>query len=171
MPAFRRRVIQRAVLSTNLHRRHLNESQRAMVGAKLETMDHGGDRRSQDQDANLHLDRAEAVIAAATSHRVASEMVDVSPRSIADGKKVLDKAAAVLVQRVEQGEVAVSLAAKIADLPMAEQDALADADEATLRGAVKKSRRAERDMGDATRAASAALFRVFGMVSAATARY
>jgi N6-adenosine-specific RNA methylase IME4 len=44
------------VLSLNVHRRHLSESQRGMVVAKLETLKHGGDRKAE-QDANLHLDR------------------------------------------------------------------------------------------------------------------
>ena len=45
------------VLDANLRRRHLSESQRAMVAAKLETTSHGGVRRGV-QDASLHLDRA-----------------------------------------------------------------------------------------------------------------
>jgi hypothetical protein len=40
------------VLSLNLHRRHLSESQRGMVVSKLEILRHGGDRKG-DQDANL----------------------------------------------------------------------------------------------------------------------
>ncbi len=44
------------VLSLNVHRRHLSESQRGMVVAKLETLKHGGDRK-REQDANLPLDR------------------------------------------------------------------------------------------------------------------
>jgi hypothetical protein len=41
------------VLSTNLHRRHLTESQIGMVGANLETLEWGGDRSVH--DATLHL--------------------------------------------------------------------------------------------------------------------
>ena len=44
------------VLSSNLHRRHLDPSQRAMIAAKMETFKHGGDRKS-DQDATLQTRR------------------------------------------------------------------------------------------------------------------
>jgi ParB-like chromosome segregation protein Spo0J len=43
------------VIAKNLKRRHLDESQRAMVAAKLATLSHGGDRKS-DQAANLPVD-------------------------------------------------------------------------------------------------------------------
>ena len=43
------------VVRHNLHRRHLNESQRAIIASRLANMQHGGDRKS-DQTANLPLD-------------------------------------------------------------------------------------------------------------------
>jgi N6-adenosine-specific RNA methylase IME4 len=95
------------VLSKNLRRRHLNESQRAMVAAKIETLTHGGDRRSEDQDANLHLE---------ISRPKAAEMLSVSKRSIASAKAVHEKGDPDLVRAVEQGKLAVSEAAKAATL-------------------------------------------------------
>jgi hypothetical protein len=58
------------VISKNLKRRHLSESQRGYVAAKLETLKHGGNRKS-DQDANLHLDRDDA-----------AKLLNVSPRTV-----------------------------------------------------------------------------------------
>src|SRR5262245_61284071 len=47
------------ILSVNVSRRHLTASQRTMVAARLETTQHGGDRKSR-QDAQMHLDRKAA---------------------------------------------------------------------------------------------------------------
>ena len=89
------------VRSLNLHRRHMDASQRAMSAAKLETVPHGGDRKS-DQNANLHLEtRAEA----AAKH-------NVSVRAIASAAKVLKEGSPELVAAVERGEVKVSAAEK-----------------------------------------------------------
>lgn len=63
------------VLSLNLHRRHLTESQRAMVASKLAKQTQGGDRRS-DQRANLPLE---------TTNSQAAEMLNVSERSVGLG--------------------------------------------------------------------------------------
>lgn len=96
------------VVSLNLHRRHLDEGQRATVAAKLETIKHGGDRKS-DQDANLHLDikRSEA-----------AELLNVSTRSVASARSVIDaveenKAIPEIQIAMEQGRLAPSMAEKI----------------------------------------------------------
>ena len=89
------------VLSLNLHRRHLNESQRAMVAAKLATLRHGGDRKS-DQAANLPLE----------TQAKAALLLNVGERSVRAAAKVRAEGAPELVHAVERGAVSVSAAAK-----------------------------------------------------------
>lgn len=74
------------VLSQNLHRRHLTESQRAAVAAKLANMTRGGDRRS-DQSANLHFENSPVTISQA------AEMLNVSERSVKTARKVQEEGA------------------------------------------------------------------------------
>jgi N6-adenosine-specific RNA methylase IME4 len=93
----------------NLKRRHLSESQRAMVAAKLATFKHGGDRRS-DQAANLQVDRASA-----------AKLLHVSERSVASAHEVRNHGAPELVSAVEHDDIAVSTAADVAKLPIQEQ--------------------------------------------------
>jgi len=99
----------RFVISENLRRRHMSESERATAAARLANVKHGGDRRS-DQDANLHL---ESDITRAD----AAEMLGVSARSVASAAKVLKEGAPELVAAMEQGTASVSAAAEIATLP------------------------------------------------------
>ena len=104
------------VVSLNLTRRHLTESQRASVAAKLANLGHGGDRKS-DQGANLPLEpEAPAVTVAA-----AAEMLNVSERSVKSARKVQEQGAPELVAALDAGTVAVSTAADIATLPQEEQ--------------------------------------------------
>lgn len=91
----------RYILSTNLHRRHLNESQRAMVAAEIANVTHGGDRKS-DQSADLHLDPIKVEDAA--------EMLNVSPRSVKSAKKVKASGDEKLIAEVKAGKVKVSKA-------------------------------------------------------------
>jgi hypothetical protein len=100
------------VLALNLSRRHLTESQRAMVAAKVATMPHGGDRKAENQDANLRLDR---------TITEAAKSVSVSPRSVDAAKAVLSDGTPALARAVERGEIPVSVAAKIAKTPPAKQ--------------------------------------------------
>jgi hypothetical protein len=87
------------VIRLNQLRRHLNESQRAMVGAKLENMKQG---RPNIKDANLHV---------SIPREKAAEALQVSERSIANAAVVLKSNDADLIQKVEKGEIKVSAAA------------------------------------------------------------
>jgi ParB-like chromosome segregation protein Spo0J len=84
------------VLSANLHRRHLNESQRAMVAAKLATLSVG---------ANQHSEKEGTPIGAA------SKILSVGRGSIDRAKVVLKSGNQALIKEVEKGETSVSKAA------------------------------------------------------------
>ena len=98
------------VVSFNLKRRHLNESQRAMVAAKLANLQHG-----------QRKDRVEGSIDLST----ASVMVNVSEPSIKRARAVQREAVPELIAAVEQGHIAVSIAAKAAALPAENQREIA----------------------------------------------
>ena len=106
------------VMSANIHRRHLDESQRAMVAAKL--------RAVKIQDATFSASEGKTAPCAnlhTESKAEAARALHVSPRSVASATKVLERGAAVTIKAVESGGLAVSRAAKIADLPKTEQRA------------------------------------------------
>jgi hypothetical protein len=97
-------------VSLNLRRRHLDETQRAVVAAKLENLKHG--QRADLRDANLHLfDQAPV---APVSRAAAAQLLNVSERSVASARKVVDEGAPELVVAVERGKVSVSAAADVA---------------------------------------------------------
>lgn len=86
------------VISLNLHRRHLNESQRGMVAAKLANISHGGDRRS-DQAANLPVDKV--------SQPEAARMLNIGERTLRDAKAIL-REAPEQVEAIERGEKTIT---------------------------------------------------------------
>lgn len=94
------------VVSTNLHRRHLTESQRASVAARLANMRQGA-RTDREPRANLHE----------VSTAAAAEMLNVSERSVKTARKVQETAPAEIVRAVDEGRISVSLAAEVAELP------------------------------------------------------
>lgn len=93
------------VVSLNLHRRHLNEAQRGMVAAKLETLKQG----RPNKDANLHD--------CSVSRSDAAEMLNVSARTVAAASKIQDEAPPEVVHAVEAGEVSINLATQFQALP------------------------------------------------------
>ena len=86
------------VISHNLHRRHLDESQKAMVAAKLAKLKHGDNQHTK-EDGPIGL-----------SIKDASKMVNCSERSTKRAKKVIAEGANEVQQAVERGELPVSVA-------------------------------------------------------------
>jgi N6-adenosine-specific RNA methylase IME4 len=123
------------VISLNLRRRHLDESQRSMVAAKLATLGEG--RPSKTSSIEL------------VSQDTASTMLNVGVASIKRARTVLEKGTDELKHAVEQGHIAVSLAAKAAELPKAQQREIVKQAEAgnanVVRNVVKKAARADRE--------------------------
>src|SRR5262249_24238916 len=93
------------VVSLNLRRRHLNESQRVMVAAKLATLRDG---QRADLVEGLPIGGASALL-------------NVTERSVARAREVQDHGAPELVHAVEKGAVSVSGAATIAARSIEEQ--------------------------------------------------
>lgn len=97
------------VVSLNLRRRHLDESQRAMVAVKLANVPHGGDRSTKSPIGDLK------------TQAQAAELLNVGKRSVERAREVLDEGAPELVQAVERGVVSVSAAADVSSLPKPKQ--------------------------------------------------
>jgi hypothetical protein len=127
------------VISLNLKRRHLDESQRAMIGAKLATLKQGGDH-SKPSIEGLSADQA-------------SSLLNVSDASIERGRVVIKKGTPELIKAVEQGNVSVSAAAEFAKQPKEDQ-AKQIAEAGTPADAVKAGRAASKTPKPVTDAVS-----------------
>lgn len=96
----------RFVISKNLSRRHLDDSQRAMVAGRLANMRQGA-RNDLKHSANWPE----------VSQPEAAEQLNVSERSVRRARQVIDAKVPELVEAVDDGELPVSVAAAIATLP------------------------------------------------------
>ncbi len=99
-------------VSLNLNRRHLSESQRALVAARVANVDHSGETIEA------------ASIEAAIPQRKAAQMLNVSRASIQRAAKVLKDGVSDLEEMVESGAVTVNRAAKIAEMSKGKQKRL-----------------------------------------------
>lgn len=131
------------VISKNLKRRHLDESQRALVAARLANMERG---RPAENPANLP--DLETPAATVTQDR-AAQMLNVSPRLLRAAKAVQERAEPELARAVEQGKIAVSAAAQAVDLDAETQRKIAAEAERghanVARRVIKQERREARE--------------------------
>ena len=95
------------VLSKNLHRRHLNESQRAMIAAKIANLPKGRPGKNPPIGGFTQSE--------------AAKMLNTSERSVGRASKVQKSSVPEVAKAVETGKVPVSVAAKLADAPPEEQ--------------------------------------------------
>jgi ParB-like chromosome segregation protein Spo0J len=84
------------VLSANLHRRHLNEGQRAMVAAKLTDLEKGANQYTKGEGVSIDT---------------ATKLLNVGRASINRARKVLATGDPALIAAVEQGTASVTAAA------------------------------------------------------------
>jgi hypothetical protein len=111
------------VVSLNITRRHLTVEQRAMAGARIATLQRGH---------NQHTARAassEHVATATSSQSAVAEQLGVSRHSILRARKVIDGGSKRLQAAVESGDVSLSRAAAVVELPKSDQLAATSEDD------------------------------------------
>jgi ParB-like chromosome segregation protein Spo0J len=89
------------VLSENLHRRQLQQSQRALIAAKMANLKNGEQKRNAPANEG------------ATSVDDAASLLNVSVATVERAKHVLANGSAALIEAVESMQVTVSLADKL----------------------------------------------------------
>lgn len=125
------------VLSKNLHRRHLDTSQRALVAAKAKPMFEEEARKRQKGGQGGVLLVKKSTQAKGKARDQAAAVVNVSGFSVTQAEKVLDAGAPELVAAVEQGKITVSDAAQITKASKETQRAVV---EQVVSGKAKKAR-------------------------------
>lgn len=139
------------VLSTNLHRRHLNESQRGMVAFEVEKIYAKDAKERQREHGSTAPGRANTSGKSAGSdgeaRTKAAAALNVSPRLVQDAKKISTKGAPEVVEAVRAGKIAVGDAVRIVAEPPAKQAAFVASVEAgeakTLKEAAQRATKAE----------------------------
>lgn len=115
------------VISLNLHRRHLNESQRGMVHGRIATLPKG---------SNQHT----AIAVSVPTQEEAAALLNVSVDTGQRARKVIDRGTPELAAAVESGRVSVSAAADVAELPKEEQREIVAKGEKEILEAAKQIR-------------------------------
>ena len=108
----------RYIISTNIHRRHLTTSQRAMIAAELANLMPGSNQyvHKLKDGSEVRAETGELVSNETPSHT--AEMMNVGRASVYRAKEVLDHAPD-LAAKVKSGELKVSKAASMASTRVA----------------------------------------------------
>jgi len=117
------------VVARNLHRRHLTESQRALVAARLKPLfeeearqrQQAGLKQGDQLPMSANLRKREKHEENAWSAQKAAQRLQVSARSVESADQVKKQGIPELIDAVAAGQVAVSAASRIARLPAEQQ--------------------------------------------------
>lgn len=120
------------VISKNLIRRHLRDSQRALIAAELATNKWGGDRRTWKPE----MSRSEA-----------AQLLRVSERSVNSAAIVKGRGSDELIEALRVGAVSVDAAARLALLPSAKQKDIVGRGSRAIVAEARKSRKNHRGSG------------------------
>jgi hypothetical protein len=118
------------VLSANLHRRHLSESQRAMLAVQLKPLYDAEARQRQFATLNTDVTPPVTRNGVELEHGESADLVgrrlDISGDTVRRAVKVSEHGVPRLIELVEQDQVSVSAAAAVATLSASRQDQLLD---------------------------------------------
>lgn len=109
------------VVSHNLHRRHLNESQRGMVGARLANLEKGGDRRSDNFNSAIAPLKKQNESEEKYTQKQAAEMLNIGVDTIKRSKQVVKSGIPELQDMQMSGEISAKAASEVSKLPEEEQ--------------------------------------------------
>jgi hypothetical protein len=127
------------VISHNLHRRHLTESQRAMVAAKWAGLKHGGTGANQYKRAESPIGDS-AKQSETKTRDEAAKLLSVGTSSIDRAKKVIKGGISLLQDMVQCGDVSISAASEVAKMDKDKQIEIVSGGAAAVKKAAKKSK-------------------------------
>lgn len=122
------------VISHNLHRRHLDESQRGMIAARLANLKHGTNQHGEDSPIGLSSSHTQSEAAA---------LLNVGTSTVKRARAVLTKGEPELAEMVAAGKLSVAAAEDVAKLSQDEQKQAIAGGAAGVKEAAKKSRSAK----------------------------
>lgn len=131
------------VLSKNLHRRHLSESQRAMAAAMIVDWERGINQTTAGA-ANLQARRA-------------AEKLSISERSVFSAKRIREHGAPELIEAIRSGKVAIHTGEAISELQHAEQARVVREEKKAIVAKAKEIRAEQAKVRHAVRTATLSL--------------
>lgn len=140
------------VLSKNLHRRHLSESQRAMAAAMIVDWERGINQTTAGA-ANLQTRRA-------------AKKLSISERSVFSAKRIREHGAPELIEAIRSGKVAVHTGEAISELQHAEQARVIREDRKAIVAKAKEIRAEQQKVKHAVRLATMAMVAEKGKATA-----